>query len=73
MQSFAFYKDSTQMALLGLYDKYHLDVSLMIAERDTLKESKRYENWKDDKVKAARCLEEWGIDRETVTKYAEGL
>ena len=51
MQSFAFYKDSTQMALLGLYDKYHLDVSLMIAERDTLKESKRYENWKEEKEK----------------------
>ena len=41
--------------------------------KNELKRLVRYENWKDDKVKAARCLEEWGIDRETVTKYAEGL
>jgi len=46
MQSFSFYDDSTQMALLGLYDKNHLDVSLIIAERDTAKETKRYNKWK---------------------------
>jgi K+/H+ antiporter YhaU regulatory subunit KhtT len=45
MQSFSFYEDSTKMALLGLLDKEQQDVSLIIAERDTAKERKRFEKW----------------------------
>ena len=47
LQSFSFYKDSTKIALLGLDDKDQQDVSLMVAVRDTAKESKRYKKWKD--------------------------
>jgi len=45
MQSFSFYKDSTQIALLGLLDKEQQDISLIIARRDTAKERKRFEKW----------------------------
>ena len=40
MQSFAFYEDSSQIALLGLFDKDQYDVSLIIAKRDTAEERK---------------------------------
>ncbi len=53
MQSFTFYPDSSQIALLGLLDKDQQDVSLIIAKRDTTKEREDFENWKDqmDKLK----------------------
>ena len=46
LQSFKFYNDSTAIALLGLDDKDQFDVSLVIAKRDTAKETERYNNWK---------------------------
>ena len=46
LQSFKFYSDSTAIALLGLDDKDQFDVSLVIAKRDTAKETERYNNWK---------------------------
>ena len=45
MQSFAFYEDSSQIALLGLFDKDQYDVSLIIAKRDTAEERKQFEKW----------------------------
>ena len=42
MQSFSFYEDSTKIALLGLLDKEQRDVSLIIAEQDTVKERERF-------------------------------
>ena len=46
LQSFQLYKDSTKIAFLGRDDKDQFDTSLIIAERDTAKENKRYEKWK---------------------------
>ncbi len=53
LQSFQLYKDSTKIAFLGRDDKDQFDTSLIIAERDTAKENKRYEKWKKriDKIK----------------------
>ena len=53
LQSFKFYSDSTLIAMLGIDDKDQGDVSLMIAQRDTAKETERYNNWEKriDKIK----------------------
>ena len=48
VQSFSFHSDSSQIALLGLYDDNRMDTSLIIAERDTSKEAKRYNTWLKD-------------------------
>jgi hypothetical protein len=45
VQSAMFYKDSSQIAILGRLDKDRRDVSLIIADRDTSKEKKRFEKW----------------------------
>lgn len=45
IQSAMFYKDSSQIAILGRLDKDRRDVSLIIADRDTSKEKKRFEKW----------------------------
>ena len=45
VQSAMFYKDSSQIAILGRLDKDRGDVSLIIAERDTSKERKRFAKW----------------------------
>lgn len=47
MQSFTYYPDSSQIAMLGLLDKDQLDVSLIIAKRDTAKERKRFKGWEE--------------------------
>ena len=44
LQSFKFYSDSTLIAMFGIDDKDQGDVSLMIAKRDTAKETERYNN-----------------------------
>ena len=53
MQAAMFYEDSSQIAILGRLDKDRGDVSLIIANRDTTKERKRFEKWKKsiDKLK----------------------
>ena len=33
----------------------------------------RYENWKDNAKKTQELLHGWGIDMDTIGKYAEGL
>jgi len=53
VQSAMFYKDSSQIAILGRLDKDRRDVSLIIANRDTTKEKKRLVKWEKaiDKLK----------------------
>ena len=53
VQSAMFYKDSSQIAILGRLDKDRRDVSLIIANRDTTKEKKRLIKWEKaiDKLK----------------------
>ena len=53
VQSAIFYKDSSQIAILGRLDKDRRDVSLIIANRDTTKEKKRLIKWEKaiDKLK----------------------
>lgn len=53
VQSAMFYEDSSQIAILGRLDKDRGDVSLIIANRDTTKERKRFEKWEKaiDKLK----------------------
>ena len=45
--AFLFHSDSSQIALLGRYDKDQLDISLIIASRDTTKERERFEGWEE--------------------------
>ena len=40
-----FYSDSTKIAMIGNDDKDQFDLSLIIAERDSAKEKKRFEAW----------------------------
>ena len=58
VKGFEFYSDSSQMAVIGSKDKGQLDISLIIAERDTAKESKRYADWekKNAKIKEKKKL-----------------
>ena len=53
VQSAMFYKDSSQIAILGRLDKDRRDVSLIIANRDTTKEKKQLIKWEKaiDKLK----------------------
>ena len=53
VQTAMFYKDSSQIAILGRLDKDRRDVSLIIADRDTSQERKRFEKWEKaiDKLK----------------------
>ena len=46
------------MAVIGSKDKGQLDISLIIAERDTAKESKRFSDWekKNAKIKEKKKL-----------------
>jgi len=53
-------------------------VLAFIDEKDTqrkeeIKRLVRYENWKDDTKKTEQLLQGWGIDMDTIGKYAEGL
>ena len=47
VQSAMFYEDSSQIAILGRLDKDRGDVSLIIADRDTSQERKRFEKWEE--------------------------
>ena len=53
VQTAMFYKDSSQIAILGKLDQDRRDVSLIIADRDTSQERKRFEKWEKaiDKLK----------------------
>ena len=51
VQSAMFFKDSSQIAILGRLDKDRGDVSLIIAERDTSKEGKRFAKWEKKIIK----------------------
>lgn len=53
VQSAMFYKDSSQIAILGRLDQGRRDVSLIIADRDTSLERKRFKKWEEaiDKLK----------------------
>ena len=53
VQSAMFYEDSSQIAILGRLDKGRGDISLIIADRDTSQERKRFEKWEEaiDKLK----------------------
>jgi len=53
-------------------------VLAFIDEKDTqrkeeMKRLVRYENWKDNTKKTQELLQGWGIDMDTIGKYAEGL
>ena len=51
IQSFMFYEDSAQIAVLGRLDQGQRDVSLIITNRDTLQERERFEKWEEKIIK----------------------
>jgi len=50
----------------------YIDVDDNIRKTE-LKRLVTYENWKDDKSKANQYLQIWGIEQDSISKYAEGL
>jgi len=41
--------------------------------KEELKRLVRYKNWEDDSRKSSELLNSWGLDADTIGKYAEGL
>tara|TARA_R100001440_G_scaffold39647_2_gene59146 strand:- start:4676 stop:5902 length:1227 start_codon:yes stop_codon:yes gene_type:complete len=41
--------------------------------KEELKRLVRYKNWEDDSKKSSQLLSTWGVDADTIGKYAEGL
>ena len=41
--------------------------------KEELKRLVRFKNWEDDTKKASELLNSWGVDADTIGKYAEGL
>ncbi len=41
--------------------------------KEELKRLVRFKNWEDDSKKASELLNSWGVDADTIGKYAEGL
>jgi hypothetical protein len=43
------------------------------ARKEELKRLVRFKNWEDDEKKSVELLSSWGVDADTIGKYAEGL
>ena len=41
--------------------------------KEELKRLVRFKNWEDDSRKSSELLNSWGVDADTIGKYAEGL
>ena len=41
--------------------------------KDELRKVVTYSNWSDNENKAKSYLDDWGIDQDTIGKWAEGL
>tara|TARA_A100001391_G_scaffold118630_2_gene80492 strand:- start:10977 stop:12191 length:1215 start_codon:yes stop_codon:yes gene_type:complete len=60
-------KDVQAKAVLAFIDEKD------IQRKEEMKRLVRYENWKDNTKKTQELLQGWGIDMDTIGKYAEGL
>ena len=60
-------KDVQAKAVLAFIDEKD------IQRKEEMKRLVRYENWKDNTKKSQELLQGWGIDMDTIGKYAEGL
>ena len=74
VQSAMFFKDSSQIAILGRLDKDRGDVSLIIAERDTSKERKRFAKWEKEIIKLKKKKKKTKKDSLAINKrYKEKI
>jgi len=60
-------KDTQAKAVLAFIDEKDP------VRKEELKRLVRYKNWEDDAKKSSQLLSTWGVDADTIGKYAEGL
>ncbi len=60
-------KDTQAKAVLAFIDEKDP------VRKEELKRLVRYKNWEDDSKKSSQLLSTWGVDADTIGKYAEGL